>query len=235
MRRARLVGDLLMLIGGMALLLGGTTYVADRVGDGSLPRPATITDQGTEVRATDSPLPLATEPPTPTRLPSAAPVVATRATSVPTSTPTPLPAGVPIRVIIPSINVDSPVREAGTYWSDGQLYYETLPFVVAHYRMTARVGEVGNAVFSGHVTSRSAGNVFADLYRVQIGDEIRFFSEEHQYIYRVTAMRLVDRNEVGVMAPTPDATATLITCAGEWIPAERQYSQRLIVTAKLRR
>lgn len=140
-----------------------------------------------------------------------------------------------MRVAIPSIKVDSEVREAGTYWQGGQQYYQTLPWVVAHYKTTARAGENGNAVFSGHVTSINAGNVFAGLYKMKLGDEVRIYSADHEYDYVVSNIKLVTPNDVSVMEPTPDATATLITCAGVWIRAEQQYSQRLIVTAKLKK
>jgi sortase (surface protein transpeptidase) len=34
------------------------------------------------------------------------------------------------------------------------------------------------------------------------------------------------------MLPTPDETPTLITCGGTFDPVKRQFSERLIVTAK---
>lgn len=138
-------------------------------------------------------------------------------------------------MVIPSIGVDSVVQEVGTYWEKGQLAWETVPFVVGHYRTTAKAGESGNAVFSGHVSSRNAGNVFRDLYKVQLGDQLEIHTADASFIYEVTDVRLVLPTETSVMNPTLDARATLITCAGEWIPTERAFSHRLIVTAKLKR
>jgi len=137
-------------------------------------------------------------------------------------------------MVIPSIGVDSGVQEAGTYWQNGQLLYETLPYLIAHYRMTAQAGALGNAVFSGHVVTRNYGNVFRDLYKIRVGDEVRILSSRYKYVYVVSGVREVSPTDVSVMNPTPDATATLITCSGEWIPDERQYSRRLIVVAKLK-
>ncbi len=228
-----MIGNILLAAGVLSLLLAGVAYYTDLMGgDRVLPRPVALAGgNGVERASVGSPTATETATPAPT---ATATVLPTR-TPLPMPTPTPIVPEVPILVVIPSIGVESPVKEAGTYWYDKQLYYETLPFVVAHYRMTAKAGEKGNAVFSGHVTSRNAGNVFADLYKVQLGDEVHFYSENHEYSYVVTNIRLVDPTDVSVMNPTPDATATLITCAGEWIPAERQYSQRLVVTAKLKR
>jgi LPXTG-site transpeptidase (sortase) family protein len=125
------------------------------------------------------------------------------------------------------------VQEIGTYRVEGQVYWETVPFVVGHYKTTAKAGETGNAVFSGHVTSRNAGNVLKDLYRMKVGDEIKIYTEESEFTYEVIRVRLVPPTEVGVMDPTSDASVTLITCAGEWIPEKREFSQRLIILAKL--
>ncbi|MHB0870507.1 MAG: sortase [Chloroflexota bacterium] len=137
-------------------------------------------------------------------------------------------------MVIPSIDVDSPIQEIGTYQVDGQVYWETVPFIIGHYKTTAKVGDKGNAVFSGHVTSRNAGNIFKDLYKVKLGDEIQVFTEESEFIYEVSSIRLVPPTEISVMDPTPDATVTLITCAGEWVLEKREFTQRLIVVAKLK-
>jgi LPXTG-site transpeptidase (sortase) family protein len=153
----------------------------------------------------------------------------------PTPTRSTAKPGVPIRLVIPSIDIDSSVQEIGTYWENGELLWETVPFVVGHYRTTAKAGDTGNAVFSGHVTSRSAGNVFRDLFRIRVGDEVHIYTEDARFVYVVTDVRLVLPTETSVMDPTEDATATLITCAGEWIQSEREYTHRLIVTTKLKR
>ncbi len=234
MNRSRLIGNILLAAGVLSLLMAGVAYYTGLMGgDRVLPRPVALAGENGSVLATRQASPTATETATPE--PTATATVLPTTTPVPTPTPTPIKPGTPVRVVIPSIEVDAQVKEAGTYWYNKQLYYETLPFVVAHYRMTAKAGENGNAVYSGHVTSRNAGNVFSDLYKMQLGDEVRFYSDDNEYDYVVTDIKLVEPTDVSVMNPTPDATATLITCAGEWIPAERQYSQRLIVTAKLKR
>ena len=47
-------------------------------------------------------------------------------------------------------------------------------------------------------------------------------------VYRVTDVKTVTPDQVSVMDPTPDATATLITCVPDGI-----YSHRLVVSAHL--
>ncbi|MGE5618006.1 MAG: sortase [Sphingomonadaceae bacterium] len=236
MNRHRLIGNFLLLAGVVSLLLAGVTYFSGQVDGGRvLPQPVALAGGTTGTDALPGGASSAQRGETPDAMPAGMATVEPTEMPVLTATPVPVKPGIPVRVVIPSIEVDSQVKQAGTYWENGQLLYETLPFVVAHYKMTAKAGEEGNAVFSGHVTSRNAGNVFRDLYKVNVGDEVILYSEEDEYRYVVTEVRLVEPTDVSVMDPTPDATATLITCAGEWIPAERQYSQRLIVTAKLKR
>lgn len=233
-----MLGDLLLIAGAVLLVLAGVAFLVDRYGPGwSLPRPVALAAGGdgvflTTPTPTETPTPEPTGTPDPTRTPT--PTVVPTPTMTLTPTPTPVPAGDPIRVVIPRIGVDSEVKEAGTYTRDGQLYYATLPFVVAHYGFTAKAGAKGNSVYSGHVTSLSAGNVFANLYQVKLGDEVRIFTANHEFIYVVTGIREVVPTDVSVTAPTPDATATLITCSGQWIPSKDEFDRRLIVTAKLK-
>lgn len=247
--RYRLLGNLLLGSGLASLVVAVLVYVTDFAsGDRVLPAPVALagTSVATSSDATGTPTPVGA-PPLAVAAPSsgegAGPTatVMVTTTSVPTRTPVPSPTlapvkpGVPVRIVIPSIGVDSKVQEIGTVWVQGELQWETVPFVVGHYRTTAKAGENGNAVFSGHVTSRNAGNVFRDLYKISLGDEIQIYTAEDRITYVVTSVRLVLPTETSVMNPTPDPTATLITCAGEWMPAERNYSHRLVVSAKLKR
>lgn len=121
----------------------------------------------------------------------------------------------------------------GTRVENGELIWETIPFIVGHYRTTARAGEPGNAVFAGHVASRNWGNVFLDLYKIQLGAKIEVHTENAVFVYTVNRVRLVLPTQTDVMNPTPDATITLITCGGDWLPDEHNYSHRLIVNGKL--
>jgi len=242
----RLFGNFLLLVGATSLLVAALAFAVDRHGqDRILPRPVALEKDAGSPATTPTPQRdalvsgalEATAEPSRTAVPSetSTPVATREPTTTPTPTPTLANPGVPIRMAIPSLGVDSQVKEAGTYWEQGQLVWETLPFVVAHYRATAKAGEVGNAVFSGHVTSHNAGNVFQDLYQIELGDRVRVFTDAAEFVYEVSEVRLVLPTETSVMEPTSDERITLITCAGEWNPSKREYSHRLIVTAKLKR
>ena len=139
------------------------------------------------------------------------------------------------RLAIPAIKLDTPVKQAGIVEdANGNPIWQTLPFVAVHYGdLTALVGAHGNAVIAGHVVTLNEGNVFRFLYQVDIGDEIEVWDQRDKlHTFSVTDVKLVLPTDVSVMDPTPDPTLTLITCGGTFDPVTRQFSHRLIVTAK---
>ncbi len=225
----RLIGDLFLLAGAASLFLAGFAYFTDPSRAAmSLPRPVVLAN----ATAGPAAAPTVPPPPTATAVPTTPAATATP-TMTPVPTATPLPAGVPVRIAIPSIGVDSKVQEIGTAMVNGELIWQTIPFIVGHYRTSAMAGQNGNAIFAGHVTSQTLGNVFLNLYKIGLGDKVEIYTGDTLFTYKVTRVRLVLPTDTSVMRSTPNATATLITCAGDWIQAEHQYSRRLIVTATL--
>lgn len=135
----------------------------------------------------------------------------------------------PIRILIPNVGIDALVVETGI--KDGE--WQVPKFVVGHLQGTANPGEKGNMAMSGHVSSINAGNVFAKLDRVRIGDDIYVFTKAGQYLYRANDIKTVANDDVSVLDPTPEPTLTLITCTGTWNPIARDYTHRLIVKARI--
>jgi sortase A len=105
--------------------------------------------------------------------------------------------------------------------------------VATHYPMLGPVGSQGNAVISGHVVTLREGNVFRDLYQVELGQPIEVFTEDSRFTYVVEEIKLVPPTAVEVMAPSEDARLTVITCGGTFDPRTRTFSDRLIVVGKL--
>jgi sortase A len=117
--------------------------------------------------------------------------------------PTPMPAiEQAIRIQIPAIGVDAPVVQG-----DG---WEQLKKGVAQHIGTPNPGENGNIVLSGH--NDIYGEVFRDLDLLNPGDKIILFTNQRQYTYVTTDTQMVEPTAVEVMAPTPDARVTLISC-----------------------
>lgn len=117
--------------------------------------------------------------------------------------PTPIPVvEQAIRIQIPAIGVDAPVVQG-----DG---WEQLKKGAAQHIGTPNPGKNGNIVLSGH--NDVYGEVFRDLDRLSPGDSVILFTSQRQYTYVITGTQMVEPTSVEVMAPTPDARVTLISC-----------------------
>lgn len=135
--------------------------------------------------------------------------------NVPVPTASPQQA---LRIQIPAILVDAPIVQG-----DG---WEQLKKGVAQHLGTPNPGENGNAVFSAH--NDIFGEIFRELDKLQPGDVIVLYSSARQYTYIVTGTQIVEPTRVEVMAPTPNATLTLISCYPYLID-----NQRIVVSAVL--
>jgi LPXTG-site transpeptidase (sortase) family protein len=142
--------------------------------------------------------------------------------------------GLATHLEIPAVDIDTDVTEGGVIVNkQGQLEWQTVPFIAVQYRETALVGARGNAVISGHVVTISEGNVFRNLYKVNIGDEVKVVTAEGRFTYIVDDVKLVPPQNIEVMQQTKDAKLTLITCGGEFDTKTRSFSDRQIVVAHL--
>lgn len=136
-----------------------------------------------------------------------------------TDLPTPVPViEQAIRIQIPTIGVDAPVVQG-----DG---WEQLKRGVAQHIGTPNPAQLGNIVLSGH--NDIYGEVFRYLDRLSPGDTVILFTSQRQYTYIITGTQMVEPTAVEVMAPTPDARVTLISCHPYLVDAHR-----IVVTAIL--
>src|SRR5919202_708395 len=210
-------------------------------GSGTVLRPASGGPAAESVPEAHSPAALH---PTSAPTPAPEPIVASEALPIPAGLVgteaeahvLPVPQKVPSvqalpakRLVIPTIGLDSKVIQLGTRLDKrGQLAWETAPFAIGHHRGTTGPGQNGNMVLSGHISSPSEGAVFHRLPDLKMGEGVIVATDERQYLYRVVDRKVVTPDEVSVMEPTPDPSATLITCFPDGI-----YSHRLVVTARL--
>ncbi len=140
----------------------------------------------------------------------------------------PMAAVVSRQLVIPRIALQAEVVEVGLI--NGE--WSVPRSVVGHLAETANPGEPGNAVFAGHVIAAGRDNIFARLHELAAGDEVAFLSGADEQRFRVTATRLVRNTDTSVLAGRTSASViTLITCAGQWLPQENDYDQRLVVVA----
>lgn len=128
----------------------------------------------------------------------------------------------PERIEIPRIDLDRPVvladkdslpRFKGAGWFIGSGW----------------PGVAGNMVLFDHCTPEYG--IFGRLTELRPGDEFSVFTADQEYRYRVRSSRQTTRKDVAVLAPTDNATATLITCTGPPGPDAQTSAGRLVVTA----
>lgn len=131
--------------------------------------------------------------------------------------PTPGPEQT-VRIQIPAIKVDAPVVQG-----DGP---EQLKKGVGQHIGTANPGKGGNVVLSAH--NDIFGEIFRDLDRLKPGDQVILFTSQRSYTYVVVDSQVVEPTAVEVMAPTAQATVTLISCYPYLVD-----DQRIVVKARL--
>ncbi len=126
----------------------------------------------------------------------------------------------PHRLIIPDIDLDTPVVEV--FVVDGA--WQVADYAAGYLHGTGLPGDPGNMALAGHAGLRGA--IFRDLGRLRTGADIFVDAGLWRYQYRVRDTRNVWPTEVNVLDPTPTPTLTLITCTN-W------DTQRLIVIGDL--
>ncbi len=152
---------------------------------------------------------------------------------------TPEPRDKPTRLVISEIELDAPVEETGSRLITirDTVYEQWLvpdEFAAGWSPNSAYPGSIGNTVLFGHNNAR--GKVFANLYRLEVGDEIVLYAGSKTYTYYVTDTMKLQEKDVSLaqmvenatwIGPFPDERLTLVTC---WPPY--QDTHRLIVVAQ---
>ena len=178
---------------------------------------------------------------TPTNLASTTPQGARQAPAAsegPPPTVTPAPIWLPDRLVIPAIELDTPVVLANLKDVEyqGIAYQQWVApnfFAAGRLATSAPLGVSGNTVLIGHHNVR--GEVFAHLANLKIGDLIRVYSGDKEFAYTIALTMILPERfqslEVRLrnaqwIEPSQDERLTLVTC---WPYASNTH--RLIIVA----
>lgn len=139
------------------------------------------------------------------------------------------------RIIVPSIGVDSTVKELQILDLGGSRAYETPDRTVGHIPETADAGEAGGSWFFGHTESPTLGegSVFFNLQKIpqklRNGEDVFIITDNgrNQYLYRTTSSQVVHQSEMR-LHDTGKATIHLVSCVPRLV-----YDHRLIITGEL--
>lgn len=109
--------------------------------------------------------------------------------------------------------------------------------VAAWLDASASPGEMGNAIFNGHITWKKVAGVFSILSKLEPGEEIVIgYDDGSTMAFKVESVDIYALDDVpqSVMAyDTGDVRITLITCYGEsWNSQLGTRNERCVVVAK---
>ena len=167
--------------------------------------------------------------------PAATPLPTLTVTPVPTALPPPL---APIRLSIPVINLNISIQEIFPTeklltGGESRLVWELPPFAVGHYDSSGSPGGGRNIVLIGH--NNTEGEVFRDLDKLQLEDDVTLFTEQSEFHYRVQKKYLIpylgaelegDRKLQSFAEPQSSEMITMISC---WPYATN--SHRIVIIA----
>ena len=130
---------------------------------------------------------------------TAPPAVADRRPARP-APPSDLPIGEPIGTIeVPRLHLSAVVANGD---DDG-----TLRVAIGHLPDTPLPWEEGNSALAGH-----RDTFFRALRGIRVDDEMRIVTPYGDFLYQVKRIVIVTPDDLSVLAPTPEATLTLVTC-----------------------
>lgn len=126
------------------------------------------------------------------------------------------------KILINSIEVEGNVYEG--------LDSHTMNKGFWHFPASSFPGQQGNTVLIGHRYLKLPPNkdTFFNLDKVKIGDRIEVVQNDNTYTYIVTENKVVEKNDISVLADYSDWRITLITCSPLWTS-----KQRLVIVGKL--
>jgi sortase (surface protein transpeptidase) len=151
----------------------------------------------------------------------------------------PLNMAADVHLVIPKIGVNAPVEPVRVQ-TDGSLgiparnQWEG----VGWYQGGPIPGQYGSAVMDGHLDRPGkVPAVFWRLHELSIGDRVTVEDtnghRQHFQVTKVASYSPKNAPTAQIFGNTSGIFLNLITCAGEWIPEQRQTSLRLVVYTTL--
>jgi hypothetical protein len=141
---------------------------------------------------------------------------------------------VPVNIRIEKIGVDYPIEYLEII--DGAMTQPTGAEDIAWYKETARLGEIGNGLYAGHLNwwNMPEGPFFL-LETLVEGDVVEVDGDDgetYRYIVQWTQDFPIDENPPDeALGFTDEEVITLITCGGEWNADVALYDHRTVARA----
>jgi hypothetical protein len=98
-------------------------------------------------------------------------------------------------------------------------------------------GDPGPATLIAHVDGQGKLGLFARLSQLKAGDQVSVRRSDHKTaVFTVTDLQMDDKSNFPaqqIFGDTQDPELRLITCGGQFDPAQRSYTQNVVVSARL--
>jgi LPXTG-site transpeptidase (sortase) family protein len=142
--------------------------------------------------------------------------------------------GLPTRLKIPAIDVDAPVEYIGKT-AKGDMAVPSGHIAVGWYKYGPLPGDTGSSVIAGHIVGLTGERgVFFHLDKLQTGDILQIADAKGSVAsFTVRQTKTYDQTQQPseVFNSSSGTHLNLITCAGDWDAAHRNYLKRLVVFA----
>lgn len=147
------------------------------------------------------------------------------------------PVELPDRLNIPALDLDAIVLRVGVT-PKGNMAVPPNYIDVGWYKYGTVPGQVGSAVFAGHVDNGLGfDGVFKHLNKLKIDDDIYVITKKGTRLhFIVEGIESYPYTEVPTNRLFKNSDAirlNLVTCDGGWIQGEKTYDRRLVVYTKL--
>ena len=215
----------ILIWGGVVLLVVGAVLVYPYVGSRLVRVVAPASTPPPPPTPTVAFLPLIAPPTTTTPVSTTAPAISPTSSVTATAQPLqpPIPAR-PSRIVIPEIGVDAPIVTVSLQPAeiDGQtqsVWGVPATYAAGWHDTSAPLGVPGNTVLNGHNTTN--GEVFRDLYTLEVGDTVTVYAEDVPYAYAISDILILPEagqpldvrlENARYILPTGDERLTLVTC-----------------------
>lgn len=147
-----------------------------------------------------------------------------------------LSASAPIEITIPAIGVTSAIVDLGRN-ADGTVEVPSSFHVVGWYKFAVTPGQVGPAVFLGHVDSQSGPGIFYRLGQLRVGDRVVVKRRDGRTVtFAISGVREYAKAafpSIDVYGNTPVPTIRLVTCGGAFDPATRHYLSNVVAFGEM--
>jgi sortase A len=142
----------------------------------------------------------------------------------------------PVELRVPAARIDAAVQVVSTT-DDGSMDVPSNFTDVAWYGPGYRPGQLGHAVFDGHVSNVDSAAVFFYVEDLSPGDSVYVTGDDGTTLqFAVTDVEsypLDDTPMDQIFGPSDWPEVVLITCGGDWHPDVHLFDHRTVVYASL--